>query len=85
MRQTLSVEGLLSMRSSMLILQIAPEQPINRVPFIHQVAQEGLVAARGVFHILKLELKDQRINPVPVKNSKNEKVFPHSLLSSLTQ
>lgn len=54
------------MRPVMLILEIAPQQPISCVPLVHQVTQEGLVAARGVLHIFELELKDKRINPVPV-------------------
>lgn len=63
------------MRPGMLILQVAPQQPISCVPFIHQVTQEGLVAARGVFHILELELKGKRINPVPVYNRRNERTL----------
>lgn len=74
MGQTLCEEGLLSMGAGVLVLQVPPLQTLLGFARVHQVAQEGLVASRGVFHVLELKLEDQRVDPVPV----GKKVKPQS-------
>lgn len=51
-----------------LVFQTASQETVSGVPFVHQVTQEGLVAAGGVLHVLELELEGERINPVPVQH-----------------
>lgn len=70
--QALCEEGLLSVTAGVLILQVAPQQPVHCVPSVHEVTQEGLVAARGVLHVLELELKDKGIDAVPADNRRHE-------------
>lgn len=70
MRQHQTEEGILCViATNVFVLHIATQYSLitGTAHLVHQVAQEGFIPTGRVFHVLILELEEERVDSVPME------------------